>query len=314
MLYTLFIFLVMLTLSFYLKPAAPFRLDLTVWALRRLPHNIVDTWQAMTYTRIFLLGPDLIRVDITQPGVQRIHVRVETVNASVPGLKARTIELVEKVLSTRENLQEFYNRAAHDPYINPLMKRFLGLKPPRFPSLFEAMVNAVAFQQISLNVGVTLLNRLVETYGSAWTSGGTVLHAFPEPYQLAVASSSGLRSLGFSGNKTNAIVSLSQLVAEGKADLDRIALMDSSEAIEYLQSFKGIGRWSAEYVLLRGMGRLNIFPGEDAGARNSLALLLGLRKKPDFDAVRAITRRWHPFAGLVYFHFLLKRLNTKGYL
>ncbi len=302
------------TISFYLKPIAPFRLDLTVWALRRLPHNIIDQWHANTYTRILLLGSELIRVDVTQPGKQRINITVQTASPLIPDLKSRTIELVEKILGIRKDLKEFYVRAALDAYINPLMNRFLGLKPPQFPSLFEAVINAVAFQQLSLNVGVTLLNRLVETYGSAWTSGSTALHAFPEPYQLAGAPASALRSLGFSGNKANALLSLSQSFAEGKADLDRIAIMDDPEAIEFLQSFKGIGRWSAEYVLLRGMGRLNIFPGEDAGARNSLALLLRLGKKPDFDAVRGITRRWHPFAGLVYFHFLLNRLNTKGYL
>ena len=75
-----------------------------------------------------------------------------------------------------------------------------------------------------------------------------------------------------------------------------------------------VGRWTAEYVLLRGLGRLHIFPADDVGARNNLQKWLGLRKPLHYDGVRRLLAKWEPYAGLIYFHMLLYRLNETGYL
>jgi hypothetical protein len=81
-----------------------------------------------------------------------------------------------------------------------------------------------------------------------------------------------------------------------------------------LLELRGVGRWSAEYVLLRGLGRLNVYLGDDVGARNNLRSWLKLRKSLDYDGVRRVTAKWQPYAGFVYFHMLLNRLDTTGYL
>ncbi|MGH8024665.1 MAG: hypothetical protein ACRED1_13835, partial [Limisphaerales bacterium] len=65
---------------------------------------------------------------------------------------------------------------------------------------------------------------------------------------------------------------------------------------------------------LRGLGRLNVYPGDDVGARNNLHRWLKLRKPLDYDGVRRVTSRWQPWAGLVYFHMLLERLDAAGLL
>jgi DNA-3-methyladenine glycosylase II len=82
--------------------------------------------------------------------------------------------------------------------------------------------------------------------------------------------------------------------------------------IERLTRLHGIGRWSAEYVLLRGLGRLNIFPGDDLGAHNKLKRLFQIESRLDYEAVRQLVARWDPYAGLVYFHLLLDSLATAG--
>jgi DNA-3-methyladenine glycosylase II len=90
--------------------------------------------------------------------------------------------------------------------------------------------------------------------------------------------------------------------------------MSDIEAVRYLSAIRGIGRWSAEYVLLRGLGRLCIFPGDDVGALKNLRDFMGLAERPDYKTMEEITSRWQPFAGLVYFHFLLDKLMAKGHL
>ena len=62
------------------------------------------------------------------------------------------------------DLSEFYRFADHDPGLQGLVRDFRGAKPPRYPSLFEALVNAIAGQQISLTVAIHLLNRLTQAY------------------------------------------------------------------------------------------------------------------------------------------------------
>jgi DNA-3-methyladenine glycosylase II len=72
------------------------------------------------------------------------------------------------------------------------------------------------------------------------------------------------------------------------------------------------GRWSAEYTLLRGLGRLHVFPGDDVGERKNLARWLGLAEPLDYAGVQHAVAGWHPFAGFVYFHLLLDRLAARG--
>ena len=76
----------------------------------------------------------------------------------------------------------------------------------------------------------------------------------------------------------------------------------------------GRARWTAEYALLRGLGRLHVFPGDDVGARNNLARWLECRRPLDYAHVQAAVRHWQPFAGLVYFHLLLANLAEHGTL
>jgi len=81
-----------------------------------------------------------------------------------------------------------------------------------------------------------------------------------------------------------------------------------------LMAFRGVGRWSAEYVMLRGLGRLHVFPGDDVGAQKSLARWLGRSAPLDYGGVRKAVAPWQPDAGLVYFHLLLDGLSNAGVL
>lgn len=305
----------MFTFSFCLRPRLPFRLDLTVWALRRLPHNHIDRWNGGIYSRVLVLNNDPIKINITQPERQRIRVEVQTEKEHAKSeLRAGVTPVIEKLLGIRKDLEEFYAVAAKDERLAPLVTRFSGVKPPRFPSVFEAIVNAIACQQLSLHVGIELLNRLAKRYGRPWTNDDGTMHAFPLPEDLAETAPAILRNIGFSGNKANVILTLSRNVSGGKIDPENLVKMDDGAALDFLVALHGIGRWSAEYVLLRGLGRIHIFPGDDVGAQNSLKRLFKLREKPGYAKIRKLMLTWHPHAGFLYFHFLLNKLAGKGYL
>ncbi|MPZ78933.1 MAG: hypothetical protein GEV28_00415 [Actinophytocola sp.] len=139
-------------------------------------------------------------------------------------------------------------------------------------------------------------------------------HAFPTPADLADVSAESVKGLGFSRLKALAIQELAAHVADHRltfADLDG---MTNTDVVESLSTIRGIGRWSAEYVLLRGLGRLDTFPGDDIGAQNNLQHLFHLAGKPSYDEIRRLTSPWHPYEGVVYFHLLLDKLRVKGVL
>ena len=140
-------------------------------------------------------------------------------------------------------------------------------------------------------------------------AAGTGHHAFPAPRDLARLRPDAYRALGFSRQKTNALVTVSQAVDRGEIDLERLTSADDSEALTQLLRLRGVGRWTAEYVLLRGLGRLRVFPGDDVAAQKRLAGWLDCPSPLDYAGVQRAVEPWHPVAGMVYFHLLLAGLD-----
>ena len=298
-----------------LSTASPFRLDLTSWALRRREKNAVDRWDGSRYTRVIAVDSSPVRLTVTQETTGAEPVLIVSLHPGAGDqLREDTGLLVQKILGLTVDLQPFYALARDNELLRPLVEQFSGVRPPRFPSVFEALVNSIACQQVTLDLGILLLNRLSERFGPAVNDHGTVQHGFPGPADLAEATEETLRQLGFSHQKARAIRELAADVVADRLDLASLDSMTNREAVDYLSTIRGIGRWSAEYVLLRGLGRLDTFPGDDVGAQNNLQRLFHLVDKPNYEQIRDLTSPWHPYEGLVYFHLLLEKLQTKGVL
>jgi DNA-3-methyladenine glycosylase II len=173
-------------------------------------------------------------------------------------------------------------------------------------------VNAIALQQLSLDAGLTLVNRLARAYGASASTAGRLMRGFPGHAELAAVRPESIHALGFSLRKATTIVAIATEATEGRLDLESLTTRKDSEVVELLTAIPGIGRWSAEYTLLCGLGRLHVFPGDDVGARKNLARRLGLEKPLDYAGVERAVAGWRPYAGLVYFHLLLDRLASRG--
>ena len=309
----------MSTRRFEVEVHSPFRLDLTVWALRRRPHNTIDTWDGTTYRRTLVAGGQPLGVAVHQePGddPDRSLLAVELRRRGDEPSDAVVAEVrcsLERMLGLRVDLAGFYELAQRDERLDQLARRFRGVRPPRFSNVFEALVNAVACQQLSLTVGIHLLDRLAATYGPT-LPGRFATPGFPSPEQLAGADPSHLRSLGFSQAKARTILLIAGQVASGSLDLDGLERLGDDRAFAALVDLPGIGRWSGEYVLLRGLGRLQVLPGDDVGARNNLRRRFGLAADAGYDELAALGTMWWPYGGMVYFHLLLDGLAGAGHL
>ena len=295
--------------SFSLRPLAPFRLDLTAWALRRRPGNSIDRWDGETYRRVLAIADKPILVAVIQQGATlRVSVAGEDISSED---RQNTKLALERLLGIRVDLSEFYECTSRYPRLGHLAAAFRGLKPPRFATVFEGLVNGISCQQLSLTVGIVFLNRLAERCGLKFRQG---MHAFPRPEDLVRLHPEDLCRLGYSGNKARSIIGAARAIVEGHLDLEGLAQVDNQECLERLDAIPGVGRWTAEYVLLRGLGRIEVFPGDDVGARNNLERWLGLRSKLDYDGVRHVLSKWKCFSGLIFFHLLLKSLDAAGSL
>jgi DNA-3-methyladenine glycosylase II len=302
--------------SFPIIPTPPFRLDLTVWALRRRPENAVDRWDGKTYRRTLMIDRKAVEVAVHQRGrreAPQLEVDLSGDHLTV-GQEESARALLERMLGAQTDLKGFYKLATSDPRLQPLVEEFRGLKPPQFPTVFEAVVNGIACQQLSLLVGILLLSRLAHRAGVMPANAMDAARAFPDAADLAGMKAPSLKSLGFSANKSQALLDISSAIRERRLNLESLVQLDNQLALERLMELKGVGRWTAEYVLLRGLGRLDIFPGDDVGARKKLAEFLHKKKPLDYDGVHRAVASWQPYAGFVYFHLLLARIKKAGWL
>jgi len=228
--------------------------------------------------------------------------------------KQRLRRLLDRLLGLRIDLSGWYQTADGDSRMRVLADKFRGLKPPRFPTIFEALVNAFACQQLSLEVGLTLLNRLATICGQRIGTLRDPNYAFPAPAEVARLPPLRYRTIGFSRQKVRALLALSRAIAQQELNLELLAREDDEVIGRRLSELRGVGRWTAEYVLLRGFGRLHVFPGDDVGAQKRFAQWLGRSRPLDYVGVGRAVARWQPYAGLVYFHLLLDGLSEAGAL
>lgn len=304
------------SISLRLQPLPPFQLHLTIWALRRRPENLVDRWDGETYRRVLVVEGEPLEVAVTQTGPpEGVELPVEVTGERLaPNTRQVVTDTLERLLGLHTDLGKFYRLAARDRALGPLVERFRGVKPPRYPTLFECLVNGISCQQVTLSLGVCLVMRLAEAYGPAIQNEEGVFHAFPRPENLASLKPETLREFGFSRQKAHALIELASSVTEGHMDLEDLSALGNEEALTRLQELRGVGRWTAEYALIRGLGRLDVFPGDDVGARRNLGHWLGLREPLDYEGVNRLLLRWKPYAGLVYFHLLLDKLERASSL
>ena len=298
---------------FLIEPRAPFRLDLTAWALRRRAHNAIDRWTGSSYERVLRFdGDGPYALSVTQEeGLLAVSLGRRQAGESAERLAGTALE---RILGLHADLAPFAAMAEEDPWLGPLAQRMRGLKPPRFPSVFEALVNGIACQQLSLVVGIHLLNRLTAAHGRPVSADADGPRAFPDPDQLASLQPKSLMSHGFSLSKARTIVDAARAIVAGELELEALERLDDRTVMERLTGLRGVGRWTAEYVMLRGLGRLEIFPGDDVGAHNSLSRHFDMGTPMDYESVQRLVARWQPYAGMVYFHLLLDSLSRSGFV
>lgn len=281
----------------------PFRLDLTVSALRRLSSNLVDVYTADGRYLRALAGPGIpIVICVTQPRKDCLSVAVSHRAGVEAGVAA-----VRRMLSTDRDIRPFARRAGKIAWLRPLVVRLRGMKPPRYPTLWEACVNAIVFQQISLHAASAIMRRVVTAFGDAVECDGVPLIVFPSAARLLDAPDAVVRATGLSTGKAATLRRMAEALMGGTVTEAMLEQRSSADAAMLLRTIKGIGPWTAAVILLRGLARLDVFPLNDSGAAASVAIIAGRGTDVEAAAEALGAQR-----GMLYFSLLLGRLEARG--
>jgi DNA-3-methyladenine glycosylase II len=216
-----------------------------------------------------------------------------------------------RTLGTHVHLEGFYEVARHESGLREIAQAARGVKPPRYPSLWEAICNAVVYQQVSLEAATAVMRRFVAHFSHPVSFGGYLLYTFPPPDSVLQADPGLLRTLGVSTSKAMALQEAAATLLAGKLRAEDLEELPTPDAMARLTALRGVGPWTAAVILLRGFGCLDVFPEGDSGARRSIQGLLGSAVDGD-SALESLPERLGPWRGMLYYHLLLWRLNQRG--
>lgn len=301
--------------SFALTPPPPYSLALSAERFGRF-HDAVDRWDGKTYARLLVVerAPILVRVAQEGPlGRAQLQVELFGKRAGEPEARRAAVQHLERALGVDHDLRPFYRAFDADPLIGGALVDARGMRVTGFGHAFEALVTAILTQQVNLAFAYSIRAELARAFGRrARIDGGRWL-AFPTPERIARETPASLRRFRLTRAKADTIHRVATAFARGDLDDAALRALPDDEVIARLTSIKGIGRWTADVVLMRGLGRLDAFPAGDLGVVKYLAQgLLGRRAPASESQMRAFAERWRPWraVALVYAYAELRRRGT----
>lgn len=179
-----------------------------------------------------------------------------------------------------------------DPDMGHLIMRVgaFTLRPEPTQSLFASLVRSIVYQQLTGKAAATILGRVNRLFAP---------RRFPAPRDLLEIPPERLRAAGLSANKTAALRDLASKTLDGTLpSLPRVRRMEDEEIIERLTAVRGIGRWTAEMLLIFKLGRPDVLPLGDLGVRKGYAMTFNMRKLPQPITMSRRGERWRPYRSV----------------
>jgi 3-methyladenine DNA glycosylase/8-oxoguanine DNA glycosylase len=294
-----------------LAAQGPFHLEATVRVLQRRPANLVDVWEEEQYLRVVATPDRLVLAAVKNRGTIDHPDLCFSIRAgpTSPSELAAVAAILRRILGLDTDPVPLQRLTRAERALRPTLLALRGLRPPRFADLFETFANVVPFQQVSIDSGVATVGRLVRRFGRHIELDGRRFHAFPTAETIAEAPVSALRDCGMSRKKAEALRQLAEMIESGELTEANVSSLSTSDGLEYLQKLPGIGPWSAGLVLLRGLGRMDVFPRGDTGVARALTSLLGLQPGA---SLAPVVEHFGDHCGYLYFCALGGRLLAKG--
>lgn len=290
-------------MKFFIEPKPPFNFELITSLYARFPTQSVDLYHNGIYERVLKDKNKLFLVRVKSIGsIEKPKLQVEVLLA---GAEKKVIEeQIKWILGTDDEISGFYKAALADKKFALIIKNLYGLRAPRTPVVFEALIIALTEQQIALPVAIALRKRLVEKYGESLKIDSKKYFAFPTPEVLAKAKSDEIRKLGLSTRKAEYVVGVSEKVVKGELNLEKMKAWSKEKILATLTKIRGLGPWTVEYMMCRGMGRYDALPANDIGLRISLTKFLGKKERVSEKETRDFLEHFGKYKGYAAFYLI----------
>lgn len=202
-------------------------------------------------------------------------------------------EQIRWMLGTDQDLTPFYGMAERDTALQELVKQFRGLHLPRTATLFESLILAILGQQISTSVARMMRTLIIGQYGRRADFEGATYHAFPTPEAILSSSVEELQALKLTQRKSEYVLGIAAATLE--PDWTELTDLPNDEFVRRLTNLRGVGGWTAQWALVRGLGRPDALPLGDLALRRGVSRLLRDGEPVNDADVEAIAERWRPW-------------------
>lgn len=247
--------------------------------------------------------PNGVAYRASQKGEGSIHVETiapEDEPDALADLQWRLAESIDR--------QPLYDLAGRDEIVGGLVAKYPGTRPPLQVDPFQSLITAITAQQVNLTWATTTRSRLIEAYGTPHALFGETVWEFPSADQLARVHPDALRQMQFTTRKSEYIIGVARATVDGA--LEGLASLSNEAVIERMVALRGIGRWSAEWLLARCLGRPDVIAAGDLAVRKAVSYnYRGSDELLSEELVRDISQPWGNATNLVS-HLLLESLNT----
>jgi DNA-3-methyladenine glycosylase II len=290
-----------------IKPEAPFNFDLSAKIFSNGDPQI-QRYENGTYWQVIRLNDKLVLVSVTSSG----SVETPELTADVKpdkNLDTSDIHLVKQIVTSifnlNFNLKNFYEDMKGDKLISKLTTQLRGLNSTRTPTFFEAIVSSIIEQQISLKAAKSIETHMIKTFGDVLELDNMTYYAFPTPQTLSKLKKDDLRGVGLSFRKAEYVIGLSKNIINAELDLEALKPMDTEDIIGELLNIRGIGEWTAEFSVIKGLHRLVVVPTEDIGLRRIISRYYNNGNPVSSDEITEIAKPWGKWSGLAIFYLVI---------
>lgn len=213
---------------------------------------------------------------------------------------------IQWMLGLNDELKKFYDHMSNfDPVLYKITQKLIGLRAPATATVFEAVIHALIEQQISFNFAGKIKSRLVRKFGKTINIDGKTYYAFPTPKDLLQTTPEELRMLQLSRRKGEYIINIASKVASGEVNLESLVHESKETVVEKLSKFRGLGKWTAEMVMVRGMRKLDAVPADDIALQRLIShYYYGNKKISKEDTLKVTENRWGKYMGYAAFYLM----------
>jgi DNA-3-methyladenine glycosylase II len=269
--------------------------------LARSPNEVLHQTQNNKIRKLLKINDLLILFELRESPKQGIIIEILNREAD-DYLLAEIKKYVHKWLDLDCDLTPFYALAQTDKVLKPLVSSYYGLRLVGINDLFEAICWAIIGQQINLTFAYTLKKRWVENFGESLDYQGLMYYLPPHFENISANSWNDLLKLQFSKQKAKYVIEIAQAMQSGDISAEKLGKQSFEEAQASLCKIKGIGNWTANYVLMKSLRHREAFPIEDVGLHNALKNQLNLPQKPSLAEIRALAQNWQSWEAYATFY------------